>query len=159
MKATNKSIRLAALAGAIAAFAPLAASAQNGLPSYATAADETVRGTITSFDGAHTVYVRDAHGYIDHVTLRDGTIINPTGLRLEPGMSVTVLGRTQGSTFAANEIDTPYHREYPVAYAVPAYPEPYYYGYGPESYGYGSDYRRADVGFYFGGGHSRYRHW
>lgn len=31
------------------------------------------------------MFVRDARGYLDNVTLHKGTIINPTGIRLEAG--------------------------------------------------------------------------
>ncbi len=39
--------------------------------------------------------------------LHQGTIINPTGLTLEPGMNVTIDGYADGSNFDAMEIDTP----------------------------------------------------
>lgn len=91
-------------------------------PGYASD-EETIHGRILSFHGAYDVEVRDDRGFIDHVSLHQGTIINPDGLRLTPGMSVTVLGYNRGSTFQANEIDTPYTAEYP----VPVYG----YGYGP----------------------------
>jgi hypothetical protein len=57
-------------------------------------------------------------------------VINPTGLSLATGMSVTISGYNAGSSFDANEIDTPY-----------AYDGPIYYGGYP---GY-------DYGFFFGG--------
>jgi hypothetical protein len=91
-------------------------------PSYATT-EEHIRGRISSFDGKYTLEVRDDRGFIDNVTLHDGTIINPTGLRLAVGQSVTVLGHNAGKTFEANEIDTPY-ANYGAAF----------YGYAP--YGY-----------------------
>ena len=109
----------------IAALTPVAARAQSLTPSYATPVD-SIKGTISHFDGATTMYVRDERGYIDTVTLHKGTIINPTGIKLEPGYAVTVTGEPDGSTFVANEIDTPYH-----FVSVPYYPyayDPYLYG-------------------------------
>ena len=100
---------LAALA-ALTLAAPIAAQAQV-VPSYATSyatPEEDVHGRVVSFDGAYTLTVRDERGYLDNVELHDGTIINPTGLTLEPGMIVNVLGYDAGSYLAANEIDTPY---------------------------------------------------
>ena len=94
------------------AAAPLAAFAQD-VPSYAQSADEApgdqqLRGRITDFDGGYNLTVRDERGYIDNVALHPGTIINPTGLTLAPGMTVSILGYNEGDAFAANEIDTPY---------------------------------------------------
>jgi hypothetical protein len=62
-------------------------------------------------------------------------------LTLERGQSVKIIGHADGSTFEANEIDTPYQ---PVA-LVPGYP---YYGYGYD-YGFGPIY---NVGLRFGRG-------
>jgi len=90
-------------------------------PGYASD-EETIHGRIVSFSGAYKLEIRDDRGFIDHVGLRQGTVINPAGLRLAQGMSVTVLGYNRGSTFQANEIDTPYTSEYP----VPAYGYGYY---------------------------------
>jgi hypothetical protein len=52
--------------------------------------------------------VRDDRGFLDNVELHQGTIINPTGLALQPGMEVTIIGYNRGRSLAANEIDTPY---------------------------------------------------
>jgi hypothetical protein len=116
---------------------PASARAQGGtLPSYATREDR-IQGTISGFNGPYTVYVRDDRGYVDNVTLRSGTVINPTGLRLEVGQRVTILGFAQGKTFVANEIDAPYARWPVYGYVLPP---PYWYGpvypyYGPYYYG------------------------
>ena len=148
-----------ALSGAVAigAFAAFAApAAAQPLPSYAVGTtDETIHGTVASIDGAYDITVRDARGFIDKVTLHQGTIINPTGLTLAPGQTVTILGRTQGNAFAANEIDTPYQ----AVAAVPFYPGygygygyPYYRGYGYRpyaSYGVGFGFGRSRFGFGF----------
>ena len=119
--------------------APLAARAQDA-PSYSTGqynGDEQIRGRIASFDGAYSLQVRDEHGYIDNVRLHQGTIINPTGLTLAPGMTVSILGYNSGSYFAANEVDTPYTF---VGGGVPYYAgHPWNY-YGPS----------VSLGFFFG---------
>jgi hypothetical protein len=116
---------------------PLAASAQD-MPSYAQPADDAqIRGRIVSFDRAYALSVRDDRGFVDNVQLHEGTIINPTGLTLAPGMVVSILGYNRGSFFAANEIDTPY------TYADGGVP---YYGGHPWNY-YGPT---IGLGFFFG---------
>jgi hypothetical protein len=117
----------AALAGILVL--PLAAPAQ-GVPSYATG-EETIHGTVSGFDGKYDLTVRDDRGFVDNVRLHDGTIINPTGLRLAGGMTVTIYGHADGNHFSATEVETPYHRSYAyVPYAVPYPYAPYpYYGY------------------------------
>lgn len=94
-------------------------------PSYARD-EESIRGRITAISGKYDLEVRDDRGYIDRVAMHQGTIINPTGLALAPGMSVTILGHNAGRTFAANEIDTPYSNYPYVAYAPYPYPYPVY---------------------------------
>lgn len=106
---------------------PSLASAQDK-PSYATSDEDTVHGRIVSVDDQYNVSVRDDKGYVDHVRLHQGTIINPTGLSLHAGMTVTVLGFNSGNVLAANEIDTPYNYVPGYAYG-PAYPYGYGYGY------------------------------
>jgi hypothetical protein len=140
-------IRLLAALGAanFALILPLAASAQNGppppsyaqpgMPSYATQ-DQQIHGRIASFDGGYNLQVRDDKGYLDNVRLHQGTVINPTGLTLAPGMVVSVNGYSQGSFFSANEIDTPYTLYGPV---------PYYAGHPWFYYGAG-----VSLGFFFG---------
>jgi hypothetical protein len=102
---------LAAFA-ALTLAAPMAAQAQD-VPSYASGAqpgggEENLHGRIVNFDGAYTLAVRDERGYVDNVQMHQGTIINPTGLTLAPGMVVSILGYNSGPYLAANEIDTPY---------------------------------------------------
>lgn len=139
---------------ALAAGAPLGAGAQQvsapAPPSYARPSygsdEETVRGRIASFDGAYTLQVRDDRGFIDNVRLQQGTVINPTGIRLAPGMSVTIYGVNSGAYLTANEIDTPYD-----AYgAVPMYPV-----YPYPVYAYPYPYSSFSLGIGFG----PYRHW
>ena len=76
-------------------------------PTYA-AQDQQIHGRVISFDGAYTLQVRDDQGYVDDVQLHQGTVINPTGITLAPGMVVSVDGYNAGSYFDANQIDTPY---------------------------------------------------
>lgn len=103
-------------------------------------ASKSFGARIQSIDGAYRISVLDDNTHlVDSVELHQGTIINPTGLKLEPGMHVTVLGYNAGSVFEANEIDTPYHY---AAVPVPVYCGPgwwypdYPYGYCP-SFGIG----------------------
>ena len=118
-------VRAAVCAAFLALGVPAVASAQpaaagdQALPSYATAShDEQIRGRISAITGKYTLKIRDDRGYLDNVTLHQGTIINPTGLQLAPGMQVTIHGTNAGSSFAANEIDTPYN----VTVVQPLYP-------------------------------------
>jgi hypothetical protein len=152
-------------AGAFAqAEAPVPAPAP---PSYAVPApppapgDEAIHGRVASFDGGYNLRVNDDRGYIDNVRLRQGTIINPTGLTLAPGMIVTIRGVNTGSTFTANQIDTPY-QTYGAAYAYPVYPYavygyPYYgYPWGPRiSVGFGFGFTPYRGGFPYRGGYYR----
>jgi hypothetical protein len=141
-------VAAAAFAGAAGLLAASPAAAAP-LPSYANGTtDETVTGTIAAVNGPYDITVRDARGFIDNVTLHQGTIINPTGLTLAPGQSVTILGQNTGSALAANEIDTPYQ----TLSAVPIYPAYGYYGdpywHGGYRWGYGPAYH---VGVHVGG--------
>jgi invasion protein IalB len=124
-------ISIAAASMPLAAFAQQtdAAPAAQATPTYARPAangEETIHGRISSFDGKYHLNVRDDRGFVDSVDLHQGTIINPTGLELQPGMTVTIAGFNRGRTFAANEIDTPYQ-----AYGVVPF------GYSPVSIGIG----------------------
>ncbi len=116
--------RLGLVVGAVAVMGLLFGSAvQAQAPSYAVR-QPSITGTVRSFDGAYTMYVRDEHGDLDRVQLHQGTIINPTGLHLEGGMHVTVYGHAAGDVFIADEIDTPYH--FNRYYGYPYYPYPYW---------------------------------
>jgi hypothetical protein len=131
---------IVALAAALFIAAPLAAQAQIA-PTYADPAPDgngeaQIHGRILTFDGEYSVQVRDEKGYVDAVQLHQGTIINPTGLTLAPGMIVSIMGYNAGSFFAANEIDTPY--QFSNGYA--------YYGGHPWNY-YGPS---VSLGFFFG---------
>jgi hypothetical protein len=145
---------IAALAAVGLTALPCVASAQaapSDVPSYARPSygsdEETVRGRVSAFDGAYSLQVRDDRGFIDTVQLHPGTIINPTGVRLAPGMSVTIHGVNRGSFLAANEIDTPYV-DYGAAY--PAYPYPYAYAYPYPVYAYPYPASSFSLGIDFG---------
>ncbi len=58
-------------------------------------------GTVSSFS-PYNLYLSNGV----HVELHNGTVINPTGTNLTPGMRVRVIGaRNSDGTFNANEID------------------------------------------------------
>jgi hypothetical protein len=97
-------------------------------------ADERIHGHISSIQGPYDISVNDSNGYTDRVHLHHGTIINPTGLTLAPGMIVDISGFSEGRYFEANEIDTPYTY----------YNENWYYG------GHLWNYYGPAVGIYFG---------
>jgi hypothetical protein len=109
---------------------------QQPLPSYASG-EEEIHGRISQIGGKYQISVRDDRGFIDSVMLHDGTIINPTGLTLQSGQAVSILGHTDGKNFDANEVDTPYR------YGGGWYRGPYYsawvggggYWGGPRFYG------------------------
>jgi hypothetical protein len=113
------------------------------VPSYGTPVrpQDQIKGTVTGFDGAYIVHMRDDRGYDDHVSMHQGTEINPLGTRLVEGMPVTIYGYANGPTFEANRIDVA------VAYA----PNGGYGGYG-DSGGYGG----YGGNYYAGGGYPYY---
>ncbi len=119
---------LGAAIAAAALITPAIAAAQD-VPSYANGASQQIEGTISSINDTWNITVADANGYTDSIELHQGTIINPTGLTLEPGMSVTVDGYPDGSNFDAMEIDTPYQYEGPPPVAVYYGPGSWYPGY------------------------------
>lgn len=118
------------LALAVCAMPAVASAQDNGgtappVPSYARPAapsdEETIRGRIVAINGKYGLDVRDDRSFIDNVQMHDGTIINPTGLMLRPGMSVTIMGYNRGRVFEANQIDTPYQS---FGYVYGPYPYP-----------------------------------
>jgi hypothetical protein len=80
-------------------------------PTYAVpandAGNEVVSGRIAWFDGRFDLQIRDDRGFIDNVQLRQGTVINPTGLTLRTGMPVQIRGRNRGFVLVAEQIDSP----------------------------------------------------
>ena len=97
--------------GVLALAAPAVAQANEIVvttPSYAVAVgapfigDHEVRGTVTYFN-AFTMTVR-ADGREVPVHLHQGTIINPRGLTLNPGMYIRVFGFWANGNFQADRI-------------------------------------------------------
>ena len=125
---------LGAAIAAAALITPALASAQD-VPSYSVGdANQQIQGTVSSINDTWNITVNDSNGYSDSVELHQGTIINPTGLTLEPGMNVTIDGYADGSNFDAMEIDTPYAYQGPAPTAVYYGPGAWYPGY---AYGWG----------------------
>ncbi len=120
--------RLLGTAVAVAALITPAIAAAQEAPDAGAA---QIQGTISSINGTWNLTVADSNGYSDSIELHQGTIINPTGLTLEPGMSVTIQGYPDGGNLDAMEIDAPYQ------YAGPA-PTAVYYGPGAWYPGYAS---------------------
>jgi hypothetical protein len=98
--------RLIGSAAIAAAFAlPLTAQANTVNPQVVQSPG--IQGTISSIDGKYGLTIREVNGPLERVMLHRGTIIAPAGLRLAPGMLVTVLGHPDGVGFTANAIDAP----------------------------------------------------
>jgi hypothetical protein len=97
---TTSALILAALA--------LPATARADTPSYGmTSGVQTIHGTISAISGKYGLTVQDDRVGLASVTMHRGTIIDPTGLQLKPGMQITIAGHADGRTFDANEIDAP----------------------------------------------------
>ena len=120
-------LTLGAALAASALISPAIASAQD--MAFDNGSPQQIQGTVSSIDGTWNITVDDSSGYSDNIALHQGTIINPTGLTLEPGMNVTIDGYSDGSSFDATEIDTPYSYNGPAPVAV-------YYGAGAWYPGY-----------------------
>jgi hypothetical protein len=61
----------------------------------------TLTGTVSSFS-PYNLYLSNGR----HVDLHNGTVINPTGINLSPGMRVRIVGnQNSDGSFNANEID------------------------------------------------------
>ena len=152
---------LGAAVAAVALLTPAIAFAQE-VPTYASAgSDQQIEGTISSINGTWNITVADSNGYNDSVELHQGTIINPTGLTLEPGMNVTIDGYPDGSNFDAMEIDTPYQYAGPAPTAVYYGPGSWYPGYadgwGPSfSLVFGLSNRRYEQRAFYAGGQVRH---
>lgn len=88
-----------------------------------TASAATTVGTITSRSGSSF-----SLGNGEVVFMHPGTVINPEGSDLEPGMTVTVIGRYNGDgTLNADEINLGTPRSYNApAYGPPAYQRGWY---------------------------------
>ena len=108
MTTTRIRLTLAASAVALSLATPLLANAEP---------QRLMAGTVVDFHGKYGLVVRDALGEIKTVTLHQGTIIKPEGLRLERGMKVIVIGQAADQAFAAGEIDAPLE-QWPTARAL-----------------------------------------
>lgn len=64
-------------------------------------------GVVSAVNGKYSLTVRNDRGGFQSVTLHQGTVINPTGLRLEPQTIVVIRGHENGGSFDADEIDAP----------------------------------------------------
>ena len=113
---------------------------------------DKITGTVSGFDGQWIVYMHDDRGYTDHISLHQGTIINPTGIKLLEGMKITIYGYANGSTFDANRVDVAYS-PYSPYYGSNGNPVPPNGGYGyGDAGGYGSGgYGYGDGGYGYGG--------
>jgi hypothetical protein len=131
--------------------APATTLAAESAPTDVASGDE-LQGRILGFDGKYTVYLVDKQGKDETVSLHRGTVINPTGIRLEKGFNVTIYGHPDGEAFAAEVINTPYHYVPQVVYE-PLYPDfgfgPFYpgFGFGPFYPGFGFGFGRFGYGF------------
>lgn len=79
------------------------------LPAIASAmpTDQTIHGRIVAVTGKYSLQLRDDNGYVDNVQLHQGTVIDPTGASLEPGMQATITGHGDGNGFVADDVDEP----------------------------------------------------
>ena len=68
---------------------------------------DTLNGVVSAINGKYSLTVRNDRGELENVTLHQGTVILPTGLRLQPQIQVNVVGHADGNTFDADEIDAP----------------------------------------------------
>ena len=103
----NRSIFAAAVL-ALSFTVPLLASAEP---------QSRIVGTVADFHGKYGLVVRDQRGALTEITLHQGTVIKPEGLRLERGMAVSIAGQAADRTFAAAEIVAPF-AQWPTARAA-----------------------------------------
>jgi hypothetical protein len=92
---------IAGLAGACALAAPLAGSAQPN--------DNWLQNGVVSSHNDYTFTLADGQTVFMH----DGTVINPTGTDLQPGMRVTIYGHyDENNNIDADEVDVGRARTY-----------------------------------------------
>lgn len=92
-------------AAAVLAVIILPIAAYADAPSHtARSGQQRIQGVIRSIDGTDAFTVRVAPGLVDNVTMRQDTIVAPTGLFLKAGMRVAIAGRADGDTFEADRI-------------------------------------------------------
>jgi len=109
---TSKKALAALILISFGSVAALPAAADPGLPSYAAPAPqgaqgESIHGTIAAVIDKYHLTLNDDRGFVDHVTLRASTTINPPGLTLQNGEPVMINGHADGHEFVAEEIDAP----------------------------------------------------
>jgi hypothetical protein len=104
-------------AASLACFITGPAAAQDS-PSYAQPLGNTrLSGTVVRFEpGSYVLGLRDDRGFVDRIALHQGTIIEPVGIDLAPGMRVFIVGYDAGTSFIANEIDRDDRRAQPAWY-------------------------------------------
>jgi hypothetical protein len=92
----------------IVAVLVLPIAAQADAQAYrAPVAAQALSGVIASIEGRYSLTVRDSRGSLRGVQLHKGTTINPTGLQLQPGTPVTIIGHASGGAYDADTIDAP----------------------------------------------------
>ena len=92
--------------------------AAQDVPSFAQPlGDASLSGTVVRFaPGNYDLGLLDDRGFIDRIVLHPGTIIMPVGIDLATGMRVSVIGRSGGAVFFANQIDRDDRRFQPAWY-------------------------------------------
>ena len=122
------------IAAALVGFATSVALTGTAFADDVALTQNQVQGTITQIVGKDDIRVKTTRGDLQDVTLRRGTVINPTGMMLRPGIGVIVRGTTTANSIVATRIDTPFHREASPVAEVGAYPGgtfgPYGFGLG-----------------------------
>jgi len=81
-----------------------------GFSMKAPSSQNSISGRVASYDGKTALGVRTNAGRLVAVRLQSGTVISPRGVKLKPGMTVTVVGSGSGATFAAQQIVAPLGR-------------------------------------------------
>ena len=127
------------IAGALIGFATSIAFTSTAFADDVALTQNQVQGTIAQIVGKYDIRVKTTRGDLQDVTLQRGTIINPTGMTLRPGIRVIVRGTATANSIAAKQIDTPFHREASPVAEVGAYPGGTF---GPYGFGLG------DAGFF-----------
>jgi len=94
-----------AVFAAVGSFGTSASAA--GFSMKAPSSQIRISGRVASYDGKTALGVRTTKGRLVAVRLQDGTVITPRGVKLKPGMTVTVVGSRSGATFAAQQVVAP----------------------------------------------------
>ena len=146
---------LAALLGI--ASAGSASADTSSVPAYAQPVQpgsETIGGIILAYDGHFAVTLQDDRGFNDTVRLRNGTEIDPEGVRLHRGERVIMHGHADGDVFAADTVALDDSAGAPGGDQLYTDDGSYQYSAGyddGDGYGYGGAYYGG--GGYYGGGY------